>query len=111
VAKTQTGKQVVFDMSNRRNEIPKMLDILDSHKDWKSLTFFQYKGGNGDLVKPLTRIRISRRSKHLRADYIVTIGVPNYAEREYVTKFTSGGDGIWPDDFFQLFPKKKALSK
>lgn len=102
-----------FDNSDRRKEIPRMIEILDKHKDWKSLTFFQYKGGNADLIKPLTKIRVSRRSKFKRTEYIVTIGIPNYAEREYVAKFKkqqseAGGDkGCWPDDFFQTFSKKK----
>ena len=98
-------------MEDRRKEIPRMIEVLDGHKDWRSLTFFQYKGGNADLLKPLTRIRVSRRSKYKRTEYIVTIGTPNYAEREYVTKFkkqqaAAGGDkGCWPDDFFQKYPK------
>jgi hypothetical protein len=100
-------------MDNRRNEIPRMIEILDKHKDWKSLTFFQYKGGNADIIKPLTKIRVSRRSKYKRSEYIVTIGVPNYAERQYVAKFkkqqaeAAGDRGCWPDDFYQLVPKKK----
>ena len=101
------------DNSDRRNEIPRMLEILDKHTDWKSLTFFQYKGGNADLIKPLTLVRVSRRSKYKRTEYIVTVGILNYAEREYVKKFKKeqakavGDTGCWPDDFFQLFPKKK----
>jgi hypothetical protein len=99
-----------FDMSNRRGEIPRMLEILDNHKDWASLTFFQYKGGNADLIKPITRIRVSRRFQYKNKEYIITIGSPNYAEREYIKKFKkeqseSGKDkGCWPDDFFQKTP-------
>ena len=102
------------DMRDRRKEIPRMLEILDEHKDWKSLTFFQYKGGNADLIKPLTRIRVTKRSKYKRTDYIIGIGKLNYAEREYVEKFkkeqaAAGNDkGCWPDDFFQRVPKKKS---
>lgn len=96
---------------NRRNEIPRMIEILETHKDWKSLTFFQYKGGNADLLKPLTRIRVSRRARKARAEYVVTIGKPNYAERQYVKKFTVNPDGdnpgMWPDDFFQPYPKQR----
>jgi hypothetical protein len=101
-------------MDNRRKEIPRMIEILEKHKDWKSLTFFQYKGGNADLLKPLTKIRVSRRLGYKRAEYLVTIGLPNYAEREYVKKFkkeqaeAAQDRGCWPDDFFQLNPKKKS---
>lgn len=100
-------------MSDRRGEIPRMIEILDSHKDWKSLTFFQYKGGNADLIKPLTKIRVSKRQAFKRVEYTVIIGIPNYAEREYVKKFkkeqadASGDKGCWPDDFFERYPKKK----
>ena len=102
-----------FDWSDRRSEIPRMLEILDKHKDWKSLTFFQYKGGNADLRKPVTKIRVSHRSKYKRTEYIVTIGVPNYAEREYIKKFKKeqaeavGDKGCWPDDFYQTYSQKK----
>jgi hypothetical protein len=102
-----------FDWSDRRREIPRMIEILDAHKDWKSLTFFQYRGGNADLRKPVTKIRVSHRSKYKRTEYIVTIGVPNYAEREYIKKFKKEqadavrDKGCWPDDFFQTYPKKK----
>jgi hypothetical protein len=100
-------------MADRRGEIPRMIEILEKHKDWKSLTLFQYKGGNADLIKPLTKIRISRRPAYKRTEYHVCIGIPNYAEREYVKKFKKeqaeavGDKGCWPDDFFQTRPKKK----
>ena len=104
----------IIDMSNRRKEIPRSIEILESHKDWKSLTLFQYKGGNADLLKPLTRIRVSKRlSGPKNTEYIVSIGIPNYAEREYVKKFKKeqaeavGDKGCWPDDFYQKYPKKK----
>lgn len=90
-----------------------MIEILDKHKDWKSLTFFQYKVGNDDLRKPVTKIRVSNRSKYKRTEYIVTIGIPNYAEREYIKKFKKeqavgyADKGCWPDDFYQTYPKKK----
>ena len=103
-----------FDWSDRRGEIPRMIEILDAHKDWKSLTFFQYKGGNADLLKPITRIRVSKRTTaYKRTEYTLIIGVPNYAEREYIKKFkkeqadAAGDKGCWPDDFFQTYPKKK----
>lgn len=111
----------LISMADRRAEIPRMIEILDKHKDWKSLTFFQYKGGNADLLKPLTKIRIARRLKaHGRIEFSLTIGTLNYAERVYVKKFQAE-DGLgspgpsgrwtglcWPDDFFERFPKKKA---
>lgn len=101
------------DLSDRRAEIPRMIELLEKNKDWKSLTFFQYKGGNADLIKPLTKIRISRRPAYKRVEYRVIIGIPNYAEREYIKKFkkeqagAAGDAGCWPDDFYQTFPKKK----
>jgi hypothetical protein len=39
------------------------------------------------------------------------MGIPNYAEREYVKKFkkqqaeAAGDKGCWPDDFFERYPK------
>lgn len=100
-------------MEDRRKEIPRMIEILDKHKDWKSLTFFQYKGGNADLLRPITKIRISRRPEHKRTEYNVIVGIPNYAEREYIRKFKTeqseavGDKGCWPDDFYQTYPKKR----
>ena len=106
--------KATVNMADRRKEIPRMIEILDKHKDWKSLTFFQYKGGNADLIKPITRIRLSRRAKYKRIEYILTIGRPNYAEQQYVNKWTEdrghGDTGIWPDDFFQKVPKKRATN-
>jgi len=102
-----------FDFSDRRKEIPHAIEILDKEKDWKSLTLFQYKGGNADLIKPITKIRVSRRGKYKRTEYLITIGLPNYAEREYIKKFKKeqaeavGDKGCWPDDFYQTYPKKK----
>lgn len=102
-----------YSMEDRRKEIPNMIEILEKHKDWKSLTFFQYKGGNADLIKPLTKIRVSRRAAYKRVEYTIIVGIPNYSEREYVKKFkkeqanTLGDRGCWPDDFFQRYPKKK----
>ena len=98
-------------MEDRRGEIPRMIEILDKNKDWKSLTFFQYRGGNADLLKPLTKIRVSKRKAYKRTEYSVIIGIPNYAEREYVKKFkkqqaeAAGDKGCWPDDFFERYPK------
>lgn len=100
------GKRVFRDMADRRGEISRMIEILDNHKDWKSLTFFQYKGGNGDLIKPLTKIRVSKKKAHKRVEYTVIIGPPNYAERQYIKKFCGGE--LWPDDFYETFPKSKA---
>lgn len=95
-----------FNFSDRVAEIPRMIEILAAHKDWKSLTFFQYKGGNADLVKPITRIRLTKRHKKTRTnEFLLTIGVPNYAEREYIRKFCGGE--LWPDDTYEKFPVKR----
>ncbi len=102
-------------MQDRKNEIPRMIEILQKNPDWKSLTFFQYKGNNVDLKKPLTQIRITKYGQQ-DADtqiFIVTIGRLNYKEREYVKRFKKeqaeacGDKGCWPDDFFQRYPKRK----
>ena len=97
---------VTRDLSNRMAEIPRMIEILSGHKDWKSLTFFQYKHANGDLVKPITRIRLTKRMKRKGAlEYVLAIGKPNYAEREYIRKFCGGE--LWPDDTYEKFPVKR----
>lgn len=121
----ETMSKRFVDMSDRRGEIPKMMEILASHKDWKSLTFFQYKGGNADLVKPITRIRLAKRLKSNAAtEFVLSIGTPNYDEREYIKKFVKGqarmangrpqgivlrgpDRGCWPDDTYEMYPKKK----
>lgn len=96
-----------FNFSDRVAEIPRMIEILAAHKDWKSLTFFQYKGGNADLVKPITRIRLTKRHKKTRTnEFLLTIGVPNYAEREYIRKFRKQ-HACWPDDTYKKFPAKR----
>lgn len=101
-------------MSDRRGEIPRMIEILNIQKGWKSLTFFQYKGGNADLRSPLTKIRVAKsRVGKKAAVFSVTIGRLNYAEEKYVQKFKAeqasiGGDkGCWPDDFYETYPTKR----
>ena len=106
--------KATVNMADRRKEIPRMIEILDKHKDWKSLTFFQYKGGNADLIEPITKIRLSSRWKFRALEYVLTIGRLNHAEQQYVNKWTEdrgrGDTGIWPDDFFQKVPKKRATN-
>lgn len=96
-------------MTDRTKEIGNMLSILGKNPDWKSLTFFQYAGTNYDLQKPVTRIRVTRQRKQdrrsKRETFLLTVGTPNYAEREYIAKFRKEY-GCWPADTYQKFPKK-----
>lgn len=99
-------------MANRTKEISHMLKFLEISPEVKSVTFFQYPGTNYEQKKPVTRIRITRQRKADRRShqetFLLTIGKPNYAERDYIAKFRKEYD-CWPADTYQNFPKKRVV--